>query len=187
MPEFYLDTSGAVAAPINHHGSTGPLQWSDLSDFAQGYIEALFFTWPDDEGDFIGGITSPAFGDLASETLRTIVADCETFERENAATLESAYARDYDASQAGRDFWFTRCGHGVGFWDREALEPDSAEYERLTTAMVDARRSNSDWDALLSQRNRLKAESIRERLSAAARKAGNRDAYMGDDGKVYLS
>ena len=20
--------------------------------------------------------------------------------------------------QAGRDFWFTRCGHGVGFWDR---------------------------------------------------------------------
>jgi hypothetical protein len=24
----------------------------------------------------------------------------------------------YEAIQAGRDFWFTRNHHGVGFWDR---------------------------------------------------------------------
>jgi len=33
-------------------------------------------------------------------------------------------ADSYDDEQAGRDFWFTRQGHGVGFWDRKALEVD---------------------------------------------------------------
>lgn len=30
----------------------------------------------------------------------------------------------YDETQAGRDYWFTRNGHGVGFWDREQLRVD---------------------------------------------------------------
>lgn len=50
---------------------------------------------------------------------------------ETAALLERAYdARidgrgdepgpgDYTAEQAGRDYWFTRNGHGVGFWDSD--------------------------------------------------------------------
>lgn len=28
----------------------------------------------------------------------------------------------YSCVQFGRDFWLTRCGHGVGFWDRKELE-----------------------------------------------------------------
>jgi hypothetical protein len=41
-----------------------------------------------------------------------------------ADLLELAYARDYTEEQAGRDFWFTRQGHGTGFWDRDELEPE---------------------------------------------------------------
>ena len=26
---------------------------------------------------------------------------------------------DFDREQAGRDLWYTRNGHGVGFWDRD--------------------------------------------------------------------
>ena len=207
MPQFIIDTSGAVVAPIgSHNANMGPLAWASLDAFTQGYIEALFFTeeeslceesdgarhMPDVafntstmESHFVGG-DSFGFSDLAPGALARIIADCEAFQRDNAATLEEAYTRDYDAAQAGRDYWFTRNGHGVGFWDRDALEPDSAEYERLTNAMVDARRSNGDWDALLSQRNRLKAESLGERLSAACRHQ-DVDAYLGDDGKVHLS
>jgi hypothetical protein len=28
----------------------------------------------------------------------------------------------YSATQFGHDFWLTRCGHGVGFWDRDELQ-----------------------------------------------------------------
>lgn len=212
MPEFQLDTSGTVPIPgTRNRFGYGVLRWGQLDAFTKGYVEALFFTeeerlceesngdrrMPDVaintatmESQFVGG-DSFGFSDLAPETLVRIIADCEAFQKAAAALLEDAYQRDYDAEQAGRDFWFTRNGHGVGFWDREALKPDSAEYERLTTAMVEARRSNGDWDALLSQRKRLEAESLGARLSAlcgyGSEAFGSLDVYLGDDGKVHLS
>lgn len=39
----------------------------------------------------------------------------------------------YDETQAGRDLYYTRAGHGVGYWDREALEADGLG-ERLSNA-----------------------------------------------------
>jgi hypothetical protein len=33
--------------------------------------------------------------------------------------LQKAYtSHNYDVEKAGRDFWYTRNGHGVGYWDR---------------------------------------------------------------------
>lgn len=173
MPQFHLDIEGAVTAPIRSHGgNTGPLTWDDLDSFTQGYIEALFFTseeqlceesdgarhMPDVavnlatmESHFVGG-DSFGFADLAPSALADIIADCEAFQRDHAALLQLAYARDYDAEQAGRDYWFTRNGHGVGFWDRDALEQGD----------------------------------LGKRLSAACRR-DKIDAYLGDNGKVYLS
>lgn len=206
MPEFILDTSGVVTMNPPEQPAFAHLLFSDLGAFTQGYVEALFFTeeerlceqsngerhMPDvaintatRESQFVGG-DSFGFSDLAPEALASIIADCEAFQRDNAALLEAAYARDYDAEQAGRDYWYTRNGHGVGFWNRDALKPDSAEYEQITSAMVAARRSNGDWDALLSQRKRLEVESLGERLSADCR-YDSRDVYLGDDGKVHLS
>lgn len=163
MPQFQLDTSGRVdgvpacrghaAAPvvdIRYHGS---LAFGDLDPFTQGYIEALFFTeeerlceesdgarhMPDVvintatmESRFVGG-DSFGFSDLAPDALARIIADCAAFQRDNAETLAEAYARDYDVEQAGRDYWFTRNGHGVGFWDREALDAEGLG-ERLSAA-----------------------------------------------------
>ncbi|WP_436357941.1 hypothetical protein [Brevundimonas sp. CEF1] len=207
MPQFQLNTSGAVVAPIgSHNANTGPLAWASLDAFTQGYIEALFFTeeeqlceesdgarnMPDVaintatmESHFVGG-DSFGFSDLAPGALARIIADCEAFQRVNAAALAEAYARDYDAEQAGRDYWFTRNGHGVGFWDRDALEPDSAEYEEATAAIVAACHDSVAWGRAVDARNVLKAESLGERLSAACRYQGV-DAYLGDDGKVHLS
>jgi len=51
---------------------------------------------------------------------------------------------------AGHDFWLTRNGHGVGFWDRGLGE-------------------------------------LGDLLSDTARVMGGCDAYVGDDGLVYLS
>ena len=212
MPEFILDTSGGVAAKapgfLNAHptdqaevamyGKAGhpgrqTTKWSDLDAFTQGYIETLFFTenepgttredrmtthgtvrksWEHDEregrhkdmpGDY-------GFSDLAPETLASIIEDCAQFQRCAGPLLDQVYghefparvigdgtlpdshrpAWDYDAAAAGRDFWYTRNGHGVGFWDRGLGE-------------------------------------LGDRLSTGAKAFREIDAYLGDDGKVYLS
>lgn len=178
-----------------------------LDGFTRGYIEALFFTdeeqlCEDSDGErempsvafdmatmesrFVGG-NSFGFADLATSALESIIRDCEAFQRTNAALLELAYARDYDAEQAGRDFWFTRNGHGVGYWDRKVLETDDSDlYESLTAEMVDAGHNTPRWHAALTKRNALKDKSLGEQLSNAARACGGRDSYVGSDGKVYL-
>ena len=49
---------------------------------------------------------------------------CEVFKREQTieclAFLVSmeCYLNDSNLEQAGHDFWFSRNGHGVGFWER---------------------------------------------------------------------
>lgn len=140
MPEFILQKA---------HGA----EWEALDSFAQGYFEAAFFTNAHSDNP---ELEEKGFSDLAAESIEQAKTECEAFQRENAATLEEAYAMDdalgfglYSAEQAGRDYWFTRNGHGVGFWDRGLGD-------------------------------------IGERLSAACR-YDERDMYLGDDGRVYLS
>lgn len=110
MPKFILDHGSAEAAR----------SFNALDAFTQGYIEAMFFTdtgTGDDED-----LEDATVADLSPEALETIKADCAAFQAKAAALLEEAYGRDYTEEQAGRDFWFTRNGHGVGFWDRTDLE-----------------------------------------------------------------
>jgi hypothetical protein len=50
-----------------------------------------------------------------------IMKDCALFQREHYALLQKAYVisdYDYDASDAGYDFWMSRQGNGVDFRDR---------------------------------------------------------------------
>lgn len=84
-------------------------------DFLRGYIEAIYFT---DTGD----LEQPECDAELSDDARALcIADCVKFQAENALPLAHAYTHfpEYDAAQAGRDFWFTRNGHGAGFWSRE--------------------------------------------------------------------
>lgn len=109
MPEFRLNIGSTADA----------IRFSELDAFTRGYIEAMFFTDASNPDD--GDLENAAFADLAPETLADIVAECDRFQKENADTLAAAYAhpKGYTEEQAGRDFWFTRNGHGVGFWDRD--------------------------------------------------------------------
>lgn len=115
MPEFNMPLSG----------SAGYEAFSDLPPFVRGYIEAMFFTEGGtplgESGDPEDELEGCTFEDLAPEALEAIIRDCDEFQTEASLLLLSAYARDYSAEQAGRDLWFTRNGHGAGFWDREVL------------------------------------------------------------------
>ena len=130
MPEFQMDKEGTVNGMV----------FADLSLIFQGYVEAMLFTenspgtsmvdWRDDEvqqglteGTLDGRIPEDAgWGDIHPESAERMQLDCFNFEVQARDLLAQAYERDYDAAQAGRDFWFTRNGHGVGFWDRKELE-----------------------------------------------------------------
>jgi hypothetical protein len=131
MPEYHLDVHDEYAA------------WRRLDSFTQGYIEAMFFTehspafdyadieedraaWEEAEreGQSDGTIPGDAtFADLAPEALQRCIDDCAAFYEANReliqAAIEHGGARgDYDETRAGHDYWYTRNGHGVGFWDR---------------------------------------------------------------------
>ncbi|MGI9507393.1 MAG: hypothetical protein ACR2RE_30485 [Geminicoccaceae bacterium] len=148
MPEFILDRGGPESAK----------HFATLSPFTQGYIEAALFcgveTCSDtDKSDEFG------FGDLATDAVKAIIADCEAFETANEADLEAIDGAawgghgKYDREAAGRDYWFTRNGHGAGYWSR-GFEGDAA--------------------------------GVAERLDQAASEAGESYLYLGDDGRVWV-
>ena len=96
-----------------------------LSTFQMAYIEAALWSSTDDDGNPLDSGFSVE--DIDSETLQTMLDDCEAFQAENEDTLDG-----YDEAQAGHDFWLTRNHHGAGFW--ECGHCDEAQGEALTNA-----------------------------------------------------
>jgi len=82
MAKFTLDTSGAVCAP--HKNAAGQTfvstLWSDLSPFAQGYVEAMFAELFETSRRYNARADRPrcvsVFSDLAPSTLAAILKDC---------------------------------------------------------------------------------------------------------------
>ncbi len=82
--------------------------WSSLDAFTQAYIEAAFWTMEGEEE-----LKDLGFSEMSESLLKKIISDCKRFQEENREFLTE---RPDDMN--GPDFWLTRNGHGVGFWDR---------------------------------------------------------------------
>jgi hypothetical protein len=199
MPEFILNTDGATAD-----------NWHNLDSFTQGFIEAAFFSdsscfdssefFGDEaqervrEGQADGSIPNDAGpSDIDAESLAKVKAFCAAFQTRAADVLTEAYEREYDETQAGRDLYFTYAGHGVGYWDRDALKANDAdleEYERLTAVMIANRDNNAKWDEALSARHEVESRGIGKRLSKlCGRGEINLDAYESEESEsgFYVS
>ncbi len=133
MPEFILDMGD----------SDGAKRFKALDSFTQGYVTAIFFTDTGDRDD--EGLEDASFAELAPGALASIVAECAEWQEANAALLQLAYERDYSEERAGTDYWFTRNGHGAGFWCRDELKEagslDESLGDKLTTACERTERS----------------------------------------------
>lgn len=105
-----------------------------LSDFRKGYIEAAFWSSHTDDDTPFEALDEVLRYTSVEDALDdgaglSIWNDCEAFVAANADDLYALF-HAYRAVDAGRDFWFTRNGHGTGFWDRGL-----GDYgERLTQA-----------------------------------------------------
>jgi len=80
-------------------------QYNPMKAFIEAYTEALL--WTLNEADSHCTL-------LSDEAAARIKSDCEDFYDTHADLLEQAGSDE----QNGHDFWLTRNGHGVGFWDR---------------------------------------------------------------------
>jgi hypothetical protein len=142
------------------------VKFDELSEFAKGYVEAMFFTGCDAGIDEVRE-DNLSVTRLTRESLANIARDCATFESENAELLALAYATGYTEEQAGRDFWFTRQGHGVGFWEREELQEN---HQKLHVELGSPRIGDPAWPEY--ERRRDAEPSIGDALTEAAQKAG---------------
>lgn len=119
MPEFILNTPARRKPPHPYYA---------LSDFAKGYVEAMFFTNGDTGDERENLLNDWGVECLTREACADIAKDCARFQEENAVALQFLYNGDfadkhgpYNEQRAGNDFWFTRQGHGVGYCDRYHL------------------------------------------------------------------
>lgn len=153
MPEFILDTTGRVppfhtSATLSGSKSSG-YTWNDLDDLTKGYLEAAFFTSMEQLGERTrtgaGSFEQFGFSDLASEALMRAIEDCRKFQETPAFKALGAIEDDAvcDAlpggyatfeEYAGHDFWYTRNGHGCGFWDGDWPEPYAAQLTEAAKA-----------------------------------------------------
>lgn len=75
--------------------------------FTEAYAAAMFFTDGSDEDALAGKSRT----DFSEEAAAQLVDDCATFLEQADHLLDGKY------ETAGHDFWYTRNGHGCGFWD----------------------------------------------------------------------
>jgi hypothetical protein len=95
---------------------------SDRDEFLMAYEEAALWTSSDNSDESGGEPFDENYGpeDFAEETQKAMLADCVAF-LDAAHTFINAETclgnSRMPMRQAGMDFWLTRCGHGVGFWE----------------------------------------------------------------------
>lgn len=124
MPEFILNDTNASRA------------YAKLSEFAFGYIEAMFFTNGDCGDDNEHLLNELGTVRLTRDAIRNIASDCDKFlgtimpdgcfahqwiDRAQAlepGSPEFRYAKEsLDDRRCGHLFWYTRQGHGVSWND----------------------------------------------------------------------
>lgn len=119
-----------------------------LDLIARGYLEAVAFTdGATGSEDALADLDLMRSGQGAwgDGELARIFTDCDAFARQaqpiiarhiGFADLEidtQTGREGYTPEQVGRDFWLTRNGHGVGFWDRSFVPGGAALGQELST------------------------------------------------------
>ena len=90
----------------------------NLDAFTLSYIQAALWSTSDDNDEPLD--SNYGVKDIPPATFEEMIADCKTFQEDNAALLTDKnchYKQCPMLEHAGHDFWLTRCHHGSGFWD----------------------------------------------------------------------
>lgn len=91
-----------------------------LDAFTRAYLECALWSSHDDDGEPLDSRFE--ITDLAHDSFARAKDECAAFQATHADTLD-AITHMCSYSQAGHDFWLTRCRHGAGFRDGDWPEP----------------------------------------------------------------
>ncbi len=130
--DFFLraDSRAKAKADVRDMYPNATFKAPALTPFLEAYMTAALWSTthtidpinPDDEdaeGETRNLDDDFSILDIHPDTVKEMAKDCAKFQTENRLHLLAAYKREgYTESSAGHDFWLTRNGHGVGFWDR---------------------------------------------------------------------
>ncbi len=75
------------------------------------YITAILWSSVDDDGEPLDDNYTRE--DFAPESIDKVQSDIDQFINEAGSLLDGI-----SDDMIGHNLWFTRCGHGAGFWDR---------------------------------------------------------------------
>lgn len=94
-----------------------------MDSFTRAYFDAVLWSSSDNSDDSGGEPLDKNYSisDIADETRDEMIADCASFQDRFVEQIGS------ELEQAGQDFWLTRNGDGVGFWDGGWPEPAATE------------------------------------------------------------
>jgi hypothetical protein len=97
--------------------------------------------------------------DFDAESLRVAERDCSAFfaRLEELDLLERANEYE-DDDQIARDFWFTRRGSGVGFWDGDYADADDDIIDVLGTELSDVATEFNDQHVWANDGGKLEIE-----------------------------
>lgn len=126
------------------------------NDFLDGYLECCLWSSSDNSDDSGGNPLDENYDvdDLADEALAKAIKDCNAFIRK-AGKLMNALNKKLGTNdgQHGHDFWLTRNGHGVGFWDRN--------YGKAGDALTDFAKTFGQCDAIVGDNGKIYLEGGR--------------------------
>jgi hypothetical protein len=125
-----LDPKRIVTGMQQRNPNYDFLDIGDLDQFTRDYLETVIFTEEErlrEEAEQNGLDPDEHSFDFSQEALERAKIDCEKFQAENAEAIETG-------EHAGHDFWYTRNGHGVGFWDGDWEEPWATQLDNASKA-----------------------------------------------------
>lgn len=98
----------------------------DINSMVSGYLEcALFSDIPDDDTAVYF-----TFENISRSMLKKAYDDCKRFF--DSLHIQNIFPDRPDYHAIGIDFWYTRQGHGTGFWDNYKKPYDDNTAELLT-------------------------------------------------------
>lgn len=118
---------------------------SNFDEFTRSYLITALWSSTDNLEDNGGDPLDKNYDikDIEHNTLLKMVGDCKDFQQKHKTLYLDG---GWNETQAGRDFWLTRNGHGTGFWDVELHNPKK---EKIGEELTKYAKSYGTYDLFL--------------------------------------
>ncbi len=106
--------------------------------FEKDYFQEFFIAyataalWASNDDDDIPLDSNYSIDDFDPDSIQRLEKDCRDFLEKAKDLIQNDKRHQNPFEQAGHDFWLTRQGHGVGFFDGDWDEPAATELTNLS-------------------------------------------------------